>query len=363
MAAPLFQAVSPSLSTLFGSIDGHVKAGAPVFAGSAGTISKRTNQHGVEYYARRYYDGAGKQQEIYLGRVGDCEEKIAALRAQIAEVKTMVPELRLLVREGFQSTDAKTYATLASLHAHGLFAAGAALIGSHAFGVLLNQMGIRAAAYATEDIDVARREVLAFERIPEKNFLEMLRDSGIDFVEVPQLDRSQAPSSFKQQGVSRFHVDLLMPSPNAEIRIVPVPELKTHATALPYLAYVLGQTQMATLISREGCCPVRVPVPERFAIHKLVVSRLRTNRDAKSSKDVFQASVLLAALGEMFPGAIETAVMDLPASARKYLAKAAPSALNAMQDYPRATDELQAAIAQAAQSSKARQPQSRTTND
>lgn len=317
----LFQAVSPSLSALFGSIDGHVKAGAPVFAGSAGTIAKRTNQHGVEYYARRYYDGAGKQQEIYLGRVGESEDKIAALQAQIAEVKAIVPELRLLVREGFQSADAKTYATLASLHSHGLFAAGATLIGSHAFGVLLNQMGIRAAAYATEDVDVARREVLAFERVPDKSFLEMLRDSGINFVEVPQLDRKQ---------------------------------LKTHATALPYLAYVLGQTQITTLISREGCCPVRVPLPERFAIHKLVVSQLRTNREAKTDKDVFQASVLLAALGEKFPGAVETAVTDLPASARKYLAKALPFALKALRGYPRATDELQAAIAQAARTSRAR---------
>lgn len=346
MAAPLFQSASPSLSTLFGSIDGHVKAGAPVFAGSAGTIAKRANQHGVEYYARRYYDGAGKQREIYLGRVGEVEDKIEVLQAQIAEVKTLVPELRLLVREGFQSADAKTYATLASLQTHGLFVAGATLIGSHAFGVLLNQMGIRAAAYATEDVDVARQEVLAFEHVPEKDFLEMLRDSGIDFVEVPQLDRKQASSSFKQQGMSRFHVDLLVPSPDAEIRIVPVPELKAHATALPYLAYVLGQTQMATLIAREGCCPVRVPVAERFAIHKLVVSQLRTNRDAKADKDVFQASILLAALGERFPGAIESAVMDLPVSAREYLTKSVASALKVMQDYPRAMEELQAAIIQ-----------------
>jgi len=60
------------------------------------------------------------------------------------------------------------------LHLHGVFAAGATLIGSHAFGVLINQMGIRAAAYATEDVDVARREALAFERIPEKSFLGMI---------------------------------------------------------------------------------------------------------------------------------------------------------------------------------------------
>lgn len=346
MADSIFQEITPALTTLFGTIDGHVKAGAPVFAGSPGSIGKRKNQNGVEYYVHRFYGGAGTQQETYLGLVGEVEDKVEALRTQIAEAKAMVPELRLLIREGFQAADPKTYATLATLHSHGLFAAGATLIGSHAFGILINQMGIRSAAYVTEDVDVARNEVLAFERVPEKNFMEMLRDSGINFVEVPQLDFRQASSSFKQQGKSRFHVDLLVPSPDAEVRTVPVPELKAHATALPYLSYVLGQTQMATLLSREGCCPVRVPVAERFAIHKLVVSQLRTNRDAKSNKDVFQSAVVLAALGERFPGAIESAVMDLPSSARKFLVNAMVPVLNLMQGHKRATEELEQAIAQ-----------------
>lgn len=343
MASLLYQTVSPSLSTLFGSIDGHVKAGAPVFVGAAGSIGKRKNQNGVEYYVHRFYGGAGTQHEVYLGLVGEYD--IAPLQAQIDEVKALVPELRLLVREGFQAADPKTYATLASLHLHGVFAAGATLIGSHAFGVLINQMGIRAAAYATEDVDVARREALAFERIPEKSFLDMLRESGIDFVEIPQLDNRKPSTSFKQQGRSRFHVDLLVPSTTGDIQIVEVPELMAHATALPYLAYVLGQTEMAALIAREGCCPVRVPVAERFAVHKLVVSQLRVNRSAKTEKDVFQAAVLLAALGERFPGAIESAVADLPVSARRYLVEATPHVLEMMEAHPRASEELRDAVA------------------
>lgn len=346
MASTLFQTFSPALSTLFGSIDGHARAGAPVFAGSPGSISKRRNQNGAEFYVHRFYGGAGTQQETYIGLVGESEDKVEVLRAQIEEVKALAPEIRLLVREGFQFVDPKTYATLVSLHSHGLFEAGATLIGSHAFGVLVNQMGIRAAAYATEDVDVARRGVLAFESIPQKNFLEMLRDSGINFVEVPQLNHKLPSSSFKQQGVSRFHVDLLVPSPDTEIRIVEVPELKAYATALPYLSYVLGQTQMATLISRDGCCPIRIPVAERFAIHKLVVSQLRTNRDAKTEKDIFQASVVLAVLGDQFPGAIDAAVSDLPVSARKYLRSAIAPVLARLQAHPRAAEEFAEATRQ-----------------
>jgi hypothetical protein len=344
MPRPLFREISPSLTVLYGTLDGHAKAGGPVFRGSAGSISVRKNQHGVEYLAHRYYGGDGKQKERYLGILGECTEEIERLSSQIEEVKAQIPDLRMLIREGFQAVDAKTYATLASLHLNGLFQAGATLIGSHAFGVLVNQLGVTAAAYATEDVDVARREAMAFEQLPAVSFLEMLQESGIDFIEVPQMDVRQPSSSFKQRGMSRFHVDLLVPSDDSEIHLVPVPELKAHATALPYLSYVLGQTQMATLISREGCCPVRVPQAERFAVHKLIVSQLRTNRDARAEKDVFQASVLLAALGEHFPGAVEAAMASLPRSAMKYVRRVAEKVIDALPAHPRASEEFAAAV-------------------
>lgn len=289
------------------------KAGIPVFPGSPGSISIRKNQAGSEYYVRRHYDGSGSQKEHYIGLVGEA--------------------------------DAPSHATLASLHLHNLFAAGATLVGSHAFGILLNQMGLRADAYATEDSDVARRsEALAFDALPAKPFIEMLKDSGIHFVEVPQLDVRQPSTSFKQQGKSRFLVDLLVPSPNEEIGLAPVPELQTHATTLAYLAYLLGQTQISTLIASEGVCPVRIPVAERFAIHKMMVSQLRTNREAKTDKDLYQAAVLIAALGELYPGAIDTAVNDTPVSARKYLKKALPLVTARLAEYPRAAEELEEAI-------------------
>lgn len=217
------------------------------------------------------------------------------------------------------------------------------LIGSHAFGVLLNRLGVRAAAYSTEDIDIARREALAFASLPERGFLDMLRDSGIEFVEVPGLDKRMPATSFKQRGRSQFHVDLLVPSPNEEFPVLAVPELKAHASGLPYLAYLLAESQVGALLAREGCCSVRVPLPERFAVHKLLVSQLRKGRDAKTDKDVLQASVVCAALAETHPGAIEDAVREVPRRARKYLEAATARARKHLEAaYPRAWEELAA---------------------
>ncbi|HEX9645916.1 MAG TPA: GSU2403 family nucleotidyltransferase fold protein, partial [Alphaproteobacteria bacterium] len=214
---PLFTPHRRALTVLYADLESHALGQHEVFVGTAGSVIERKNASGFRFYAHQFYDGEGRKRERYLaGPVGDPKADAAAadLRERIKELKEIVPSLRLLGREGFNLVDARTYATLASLHNHGVFGAGGMLIGSHAYGVLLNRLGVRATPYATEDIDVARREALAFEKQPEQGLLDMLKDSGISFVEVPSLNRKKPPTSFKQRGRSRFHVDLLVPSAN-----------------------------------------------------------------------------------------------------------------------------------------------------
>jgi hypothetical protein len=341
---PLFTLHSRALTLLYTEVEDVASHQQEVFAGTAGSVIERKNAAGFRYYAHQSYGADGKQREQYLvGPVGEAEAEAAAesLRTRIRETKDLVPTLRMLGREGFSLVDPKTYATLAVLHNQGVFAAGGMLVGSHAYGVLLNRLGVRATPYATEDIDIARREALAFTKMPERGFLDMLRESGIDFVEVPPLGRKKPATSFKEKGRARFHVDLLVPSRDETFPTLPVPELAAHATGLPYLAYLLAESQMATLMAREGCCVVRVPLPERFAVHKLIVSRLRTGRAAKSQKDVEQASVLCAALATIAPGAIESAVAAIPKRAARHLRAALASAQPILEaSAPRAWEEL-----------------------
>ncbi len=68
---------------------------------------------------------------------------------------------------------------------------------------------------------------------------------------------------------------------------------------------------------------VRVPVPERFAVHKLIVSQLRTKATGKSEKDLRQAAILSDAVAERFPGALQDALAAVPRSAAKHIARAA----------------------------------------
>jgi hypothetical protein len=243
----------------------------------------------------------GRRHEDYLGSVND--EAVVAhvrdLRGRIEAANATLGRIRILARAGFAAADRKTYSTLGSLHNHGLFRAGALLIGSDAFGVLLNMLGLKAVPYATEDVDIARRHQLALAGIPP--FLNMLRETGIEFVEGSSLNRRGHPTSYLELGGSRLRVDLLVPSLDETDRTIRVPELRAYAQGLPYLQYVLSNSQEAPILSPHGVVMVRVPVPERYAIHKLMVSQLRGTASSKAAKDLRQAAALLETGGRTLP--------------------------------------------------------------
>jgi hypothetical protein len=248
------------------------------FLGTPGALTQRTNENGTRFWVHRYSDAVGRRHEKY------------------------------------PTADRKTYSTLASLHNHGVFRAGAFVIGSHAYGVLLNVLGVKAVPYATEDVDIARREQLALTGIPP--FLKMLRETGI---------KLGHPTSYAEPGGSRLRVDLLVPSPDESYPTIPVPELGAYAQGLPFLRYLLSISQEAPILSPHGVVLVRVPVPERYAIHKLIVSQLRGTVSSKAAKDLRQAATLIEAVIERFPGAIEDALSAVPKSAERYLRRAIPA--------------------------------------
>jgi hypothetical protein len=311
-----------ALMLLFAELESTAAEQAEAFLGTPGTLAERTNDNGTTFWVHRFSDPIGRRRETYLGRVDDPDvtAQVAVLRGRIEAANATISRVRLLARAGFATVDRKAYATLASLYNHGLFRAGAHLIGSHAYGALLNALGVRAVPYATEDVDIARREALALSGLPA--FLEMLRETGIEFFAVPQLDRGAPATSFAERGGSRLRVDLLVPSTNDDYPTIPVPELGAHATGLPYLAYLLGLSQEVPVLSAHGVMRVRVPVPERYAIHKLIVSQLRARTSSKPEKDLSQAATLIEAVTERFPGAVEEALAALPKSAVRYVVRA-----------------------------------------
>jgi hypothetical protein len=91
---------------------------------------------------------------------------------------------------------------------------------------------------------------------------------------------------------------------------------------MPRDCRLLGAWQELPVLSPHGIVMVRVPAPERFAVHKLVVSQLRSTASAKLEKDLRQAATLIEALADRFPNAVQDALGGLPKSAVRYAVRA-----------------------------------------
>jgi hypothetical protein len=342
MAAPLYRRHSPGLAATYADLENHALSQGEALSGTPGSLTLRSNAGGVQFWARQYYDFERRKRDEYIVAYGtpDAEARVAAMRTRIEEAKAAISTVRLLGREGYATMTPRHLATLAPLANHGLFAAGAILIGAHAFEVIVNRLGVRAESFATEDVDIARNARLAMAPLPEGGFLELLRQSGIDFVAVPPFDPREPSIKFKERGRSRFTVDLLVPASGDKPGVEKVPELGAHAVALPYLRYLLGETQMGVALSTQGIVAVRVPTPERFALHKMMVSRLRRSGSEKSDKDLRQAALLIAALGELQPGALEEAYRRTPVSARALVRKSFELMRGRLEAHPQALEEI-----------------------
>lgn len=336
---------SAALAATYADIENHALNQGSALGGTPGAISLRKNAGGTSFHVRQYYDFDGRKRDEYLGARASpgAEGLLERWKQRLEEEKEVRTSIRLLAREGYALLSPKHLAALVPIANLGAFGAGATLVGTHAFEVIVNRMGIRASAFATEDVEIARPGRLTLEGLPEGGLLELLRQSGIDFVAVPALRRGAPSASFKERGRSRFTVDLLVPASGDEMSTVAVPELKAHATALPYLRFLLAETQLGAALSNHGALAVRVPIAERFALHKLLVAQRRTGRPEKSRKDLGQAAVLIAALGELQPGALDTAFRKLPASAREPVRKSLRQVEQLLAGHPRSWEEIASA--------------------
>lgn len=317
----LFKLHLTALQTAFSDLKRQASEQAVLLVGTPGSVTTRM-VNGRPFFYRQFYDVNGAKAADYIASADDDDGSKAAaeVRERIDTANALLEQARVLAAGGYSRTDARTDAILVALANNGLFRAGGMLVGSHSYGALLNELGARSGAYATEDVDVARDRAL---RLPmAKSFAEMLSESRLDLHEVPQLDRKKPSTSFKTTRGARLRIHLLAPTDGHEVKVLELRDLKAHATALPFFRYLLQERLETVVIGRSAVIPVNVPRPERLAWHKMLVSELRDQMSDKKGKDLEQAAVLAAVLAEREPGALERAFAALPKKAAKLVSAA-----------------------------------------
>ena len=192
----------------------------------------------------------------------------------------------------------------------GVFLVGAVLVGSHAFSIYGNMLGVQWPTKITQthDVDIARKNIMLGLSSKPVDLKKTLLDAEMGFIEVPALNRKSPSTSFRIRG-KQLSVDILTPligKPTSNPVLVPA--LKTYAEPVRFLDYLLEDTQAAVIVARAGIL-VNVPSPARYALHKIVASQRRvTAMHSKTVKDVDQAELLLSVLLADRPGDIMSAI-------------------------------------------------------
>ena len=287
-----------------------------ILSGTPGTLKQRT-QSRTRYWVREHISNDGRKTDEYIGSVAATDKAaIEQLRQEIDLAKGLArysARLRLL---GYRRIDRTSAAVLAVLFNKGLFQHGLTVVGRHANAILLNDLGIIAPSYKTQDIGFARGPRLSVALPAGSTFQSLLRETGLNFGPIPRMPSDRPSSSFKLPGAEALAVDLLIPSRKIGASI-PVPELATHAQAIPLLDFLVSDPVQTIALSPNQVIPIRVPSPENFVLHKIYSSQSRKSSDrGKVRKDLEQAAVLAAAIEEETPGRLIDAFKTMPRSGK-----------------------------------------------
>jgi hypothetical protein len=322
--------------TQYAEIKERVRTTGSLLPGTPGSLVTRRVKDG-EYLYRAYYAVAGKRVDAFIGTAGDTAARDAAQQEiDFAEwLQERVGQLRKL---GFQVADKPTARVIVELHNRGMFEAGLVLVGTLAYMVWLNELGVITSASRTRDIDVARPEHLKL--ATPLAFLATLKATELPFTAVPGMPSHAPSTSVKLPGVDGLRVDVLAPGTRlgAPVRI---PEISWHAQAIPHFDYLLQGPERAAVLAGGHCIPVRIPQVGRFVWHKFYSSRRRRGEPEKAAKDRSQALNLAIAMERDYLHELTSNFRAAPAPLRSALTPMLEGIARDIQDFaPEAHDAI-----------------------
>lgn len=166
----------------------------------------------------------------------------------------------------------------------------------------------------TQDLDLAQFDAISIavdDRV-ELPFLDILK--GVDPAAEPIGETFDRGSAWRYR-LANYQVEILTANrgPDAEAP-VELPALRTQAKPLRHLDFLIYQEISAVVLYGTGVA-VNVPAPERYCLHKLIVSQRRQADNAvsyaKSRKDLAQAQELILALVRQKPHELRDAWEEL----------------------------------------------------
>ncbi|MBU2573043.1 MAG: hypothetical protein KKH28_03070 [Elusimicrobia bacterium] len=279
-----------------------------------------------ENYCYFQYSGLnGLSYQVYIGKKSPALDKLVKrfkeekvlLKPDTEHVQKLCAQIKA---GGAMTADSSTTRVIKSLADSGVFQLNSVLVGTHAFGVMGNMLGVHWETHVkTHDIDIAASKHIDIV-VPDlkPNVPDTLEKLQLGFLPVPALNPKNPSTSFKVRG-STLMVDILTPASKESEKPVFIASLNTSAQPLPFLDYLIEGFEKGAIINSTGIL-VNVPNPARFAFHKLIISRERSiAMHSKAEKDIAQAANLFAVLAEDRTGDLLIAFEDVKKRGKKWI--------------------------------------------
>ena len=256
---------------------------------------------------RRYWyfqqsSTAGREQKYVGPETPDLLEQISQHKQTRDDERERRALVSALIRTyGLQRPLKEIGDIVAALAQAGVFRLRGVLVGTVAYQTYAPMLGARLphSILQTGDVDVAQSKnvsVAVGDHIPP--VLDVLRDVDKTFRAVPHI-RQRSVTSYVAKGGLR--VDFLTPNEGPDTDVpMHLPALQTDAEPLRFLDFLIHDPEPAVVLHNAGIY-VLVPSPQRYAIHKLIISRRRQEGAAKRDKDIRQSVALLETLNEKRP--------------------------------------------------------------
>jgi hypothetical protein len=197
---------------------------------------------------------------------------------------------------------------VAALAKAGVFRLRGVLVGTVAYQTYSSMFGARLSTslLQTGDVDIAQFgnvSVAVADQTPP--VLDILKSVDKTFRPVPHLHAETNVTTYVAKGGIR--VDFLTPNEGPDTDAPqPLPAFQTEAEPLRFLDFAIHDPEPAVVLHDAGIY-VLVPSPQRYAVHKLIVSRRRREGTAKRDKDTQQSASLLQVLTEKRPHELKAA--------------------------------------------------------
>ena len=266
-----------------------------------GAFIKKTVRGRIYWYFQ-LPSSEGRSQRYVGPETPELLERIARHREARDDERERRSLISTLVRSfGMSRPPPELANVVAGLAKAGVFRLRGVLVGTVAYQTYSTMLGVKLPDQAarTGDIDIAQFtnvSVAVEDETPP--MLEILKEIEPTFQPVPNLHAGRIVS---YQAKGGLRVDFLTPNEGPDTDIPePLPSFHTDALPLRFLDYLIHDPEPAVLLHDAGVY-VLVPAPQRYALHKLIVSRRRAVGAAKQDKDIHQAETLLNVLATTRP--------------------------------------------------------------